>query len=264
MRVFATFNIKGGVGKTATAVNLAYLSALDGARTLLWDLDPQGAATFYFRIKAKVNGGGRKLIRGRSDIDLTIRGTDYPGLDLLPADFSYRNMDLDLKKTKKPTKQLARLLLPLALQYDNLFLDCAPSISLVSEGVFVAADVLLVPTIPTPLSMRTLEQLDNHLQSRGARRPKLLPFYCMVDRRKSLHRRFCDGDDFDAVEMLESSIPYSSLVEQMGLRRAPVSAFAPASLPGKAYENLWREIQVELESQDRESRGRQDPRRSAG
>ena len=246
MRVFATYNIKGGVGKTATAVNLAYLSALEGARTLIWDLDPQGAATFYLSATAKVKGGGRKLVRGRSDIDLTVRGTDYPGLDLLPADFSYRNMDLDLKKTKKPTKQLARLLLPLAFQYEHLFLDCPPSISLVSESVFVAADALLVPTIPTPLSMRTLQQLDNHLSDRGSRRPQLLPFFCMVDRRKSLHRGICDAEEPAQSAMLRTAIPYSSLVEQMGLRRAPLSAFAPSSLPGRAFEALWREIKDEL------------------
>jgi len=247
VKVFATYNIKGGVGKTATAVNLAYLSALEGARTLIWDLDPQAAATFYFRIQASIEGGGRKLIRGRSDIDLTIRGTDYPGLDLLPADFSYRNMDLDLKKTKEPTQQLAQLLLPLAFQYDHLFLDCAPSISLVSESVFVAADVLLVPTIPTTLSTRTLEQLEDHLRSRGRSRPKLFPFFCMVDRRKALHRRMCQSEKSGSPSWLGTSIPYSSLIEQMGLHRAPLSAFAPSSPPAKAYDRLWQEIQAKVE-----------------
>lgn len=242
MKVFATYNIKGGVGKTATAVNLAYLSALDGIRTLVWDLDPQGAATYYFRVKAKVKGGGRKLVKGKSDIDLTIRGTDYEGLDLLPADFSYRHMDLDLETTKKPTKQLARLLLPLALQYDHLFLDCPPSISLVSDGVFVAADALLVPTIPTTLSLRTLDQLDAHLERKSSRRPSLLPFYCMVDRRKALHREICHSRSESPVPMLETSIPYSSHVEQMGSRRAPLNAYASYTAPGRAYSALWREI----------------------
>ena len=160
VRVFATYNIKGGVGKTATAVNLAYLAAKDGARTLIWDLDPQAAATFYFRVRAKVKGGAKKLLKGKRPLDATIRGTDFEGLDILPADFTYRNMDLDLVQSKKPTRQLASLLLPLSLQYDYLFLDCAPSISLVSESIFVAADVLLSPTIPTTLSLRTLDQLD--------------------------------------------------------------------------------------------------------
>ena len=189
MKVFATYNIKGGVGKTATAVNLAYLSAREGARTLVWDLDPQGAATFYFRIQPKVKGGSKKLVKGKRSIDLTIRGTDFEGLDLIPADFSYRHMDLDLERTKRPTRQLARLLMPLSLQYDHLFLDCPPSISLVSEGVFVAADVLLVPTIPTTLSLRTLHQLQQHLRARSTDRLQILPFFCMVDRRKKLHRQ---------------------------------------------------------------------------
>ena len=247
MRVFATYNIKGGVGKTATAVNLAYLSALEGNRTLVWDLDPQGAATYYFRIRAKVKGGGRKLVKGKKDIDLTIRGTDYDGLDLLPADFSYRNMDLDLETTKKPTKQLARLLLPLALQYDHLFLDCPPSISLVSESVFVAADALLVPTIPTTLSLRTLVQLSSHLKRKKSRRPRILSFYCMVDRRKSLHRRICDTTPESPVSMLETSIPYSTYVEQMGSRRTPLNSFAGSTAAAKAYEALWREIRVEFD-----------------
>ena len=66
-RVLATYNIKGGVGKTSAAVNLAVLAAREGARTLLWDLDPQGASTYLFRVKPKIKGGGRKLVPGKSD-----------------------------------------------------------------------------------------------------------------------------------------------------------------------------------------------------
>ena len=65
MKVVATYNIKGGVGKTSTAVNIAYLAARDGLRTLIWDLDPQGSATYLFRVKPKVKGGGKALVAGR-------------------------------------------------------------------------------------------------------------------------------------------------------------------------------------------------------
>src|SRR5947199_2640277 len=85
--VLATYNVKGGVGKTSAAVNLAYLAARDGAATLLWDLDPQGASTYLFRVKPKVKGGTRRLVKGRSDTAARIKGTDYERLDLLPADF---------------------------------------------------------------------------------------------------------------------------------------------------------------------------------
>ena len=124
MKIFATYNIKGGVGKTTAAVNLAYLSAADGCRTLLWDLDPQGAASFLFRVKPRVKGGGKALIRGTKALDDAIKGTDFDYLDLLPADFTYRNMDLLLDDAgAKSTRKLARLLKPLAAEYEHVFLD---------------------------------------------------------------------------------------------------------------------------------------------
>lgn len=242
MRIFATYNIKGGVGKTATAINLAYLSAAEGARTLVWDLDPQGAATFYFRVRPKVRGGGKKLIRGERELADLVRATDYRRLDLLPADFTYRHMDRELEGLEKPAKRLARLLQPLASEYDHVFLDCAPSISRLSTGIFVAADALLVPTIPTTLSLRTLRQLQRHLDRRGPKRLEVLPFFCMVDGRKKLHRRICDDTQGTHPPFLASRIPYSSLVEQMGPRRAPLHTYARRSSPARAYAALWREI----------------------
>ena len=159
MKVLACYNIKGGVGKTAAAVNLAWLAARDGARTLVWDLDPQGAATFYFRIKPKVKGGAKDLLRRKRPMPDAVKGTDYEGLDLVPADFSYRNMDLVLDRVKHPASRLHKVLKAIRSNYDIVFLDCPPSISIVSESVFHAANALLVPTIPTTLSLRSLAQL---------------------------------------------------------------------------------------------------------
>jgi len=244
MKVIATYNIKGGVGKTASAVNLGYLAARDGFRTLVWDLDPQGAATFYFRIRPRIKGGGKKLISGKLDLDQLIRATDFNNLDLLPADFSYRHMDRHLGRSASPLASLARLLLPIEAEYDVLILDCAPSISLVSEAVFVASDVLLVPTIPTILSLRTLEQLGDHLRSRGGRRPVVLPFFCMVDGRKSLHRRIVEDPEASSEAFLNTQIPYSSVVERMGVRRAPLFTYARSSPPSRAYEELWAEVRA--------------------
>jgi cellulose biosynthesis protein BcsQ len=242
VKVFAAYNIKGGVGKTATAVNLADLSARDGFRTLVWDLDPQGAATFYFRIKPKIRGGSRKLVKGKTDPDSQIRGTDFPRLDLLPADFSYRLMDIDLNRIGAPREQLANVLRPVADAYDHVFLDCPPSISLVSESVFAASDTLLVPTIPTTLSLRTLHQLDRHLRRSGEDLPGLFPFFCMVDRRRRLHRRICDDVREQPKSMLATAIPYSSVIERMGIQRAPLSTYARSSRAAKAYNALWKEI----------------------
>jgi chromosome partitioning protein len=238
-RVLATYNIKGGVGKTSAAVNLAYLAARDGARTLLWDLDPQGASTYLFRVKPKVKGGGRKLVRGKSDVDALIKGTDHERLDLLPADFSYRHMDLALDATKKPMRRLAQVLAPLDGDYDYVFLDCPPSISLVSESVFEAADALLVPLIPATLSSRTFDQLHDVVDA-GT---DVLAFFSMVDRRKRLHREVMEQL---AGSVLDTAIPTAADVERMGQHRTVIAEFAPRSRAARAYEALWREVRERL------------------
>jgi chromosome partitioning protein len=247
MKVLATYNIKGGVGKTATAVNLAYLAAASGARTLVWDLDPQGAASFYFRVKPKVKGGGEAIVRGRRAIDRAVKGTDYDNLDLVPADFSYRNMDLDLDGTKRRTKRIDLVLRPLAKEYDYVVLDCPPSISLVSENVFRAADALLVPLIPTTLSLRTLSQLDAFLDEHPARkRQKVLAFFSMVDQRKNLHRELVEKVRADRPEILTTQIPAASDIERMGVHRAPLPSYAPRGRSATAYRALWDEVRMRL------------------
>ena len=243
MRIIGCYNIKGGVGKTATAVNLAYAAAREGRRTLVWDLDPQGAATYYFRIKPKVKGGTKALVKGKQELDDLVKGTDFENLDLLPADFSYRNMDLVLEDNKKPTKQLLRLLLPLTEEYDYIFLDCPPSISLVSENIFRAADLLLVPLIPTTLSARTLEQLMEFLEGHATLADvTLMPFFSMVDRRKRMHVDLMAELPERYPAFLKASIPYAADVERMGIHRMPVAAYAPANPAATAYEALWREV----------------------
>jgi chromosome partitioning protein len=238
-KVLATYNIKGGVGKTSAAVNLAYLAAQDGAATLLWDLDPQAASTYLFRVRPKVRGGGRGLLRGKSEAGPLIKGTDHPRLDLLPADFSYRHMDLALDSFKHPTRRLARVLEPLRDEYEYIFLDCPPSISLVSESVFEAADALLVPIIPATLSSRTFEQLSELV--RGG--PQVLAFFSMVEVRKSLHREVMGRlRGLHGVSMLGAAIPSADEVEQMGVERDVVASFAPFSAAAFAYRALWLDV----------------------
>jgi len=243
VKILATYNIKGGVGKTATTVNLAYLAAMEGARVLVWDLDPQGAATYYFRVKPKVKGGAKSLLRGKSDVDDLLKATDYENLDLLPADFSYRHMDLHLDDAKKPMERLKKLLKPLEDDYDYVFLDCPPSISLVSENVFSAADGLIVPIIPTTLSLRTLDQLMTFRKKNKLHKTVMLPFFSMSDRRRKLHRDIMDGLPAEIDVVLKSHIPNCSDVELMGLKRAPLPSYTQKNKRAvKAYKALWKEI----------------------
>ena len=242
MRVLASYNIKGGVGKTAAAVNLSHLAARDGLRVLLWDLDPQAAASFLLRIKPRVRGGGKALIRGRAAIDDAIKGTDFDGLDLLPADFTYRNLDLVLDAAKQPARRLGRLLAPLAGEYDLVMLDCPPGISLLSENVLHAAGTLLVPLIPTTLSVRTLDQLTEFIAGLRAPRPEALAFFSMVDRRKRLHLEIAQRLPKEREDVAATVIPALSVIEQMSTQRAPVTAFAPRSLAARSYQRLWAEV----------------------
>jgi chromosome partitioning protein len=241
MKIFATYNIKGGVGKTATAVNLGYLAAKDGYRVLLWDLDPQGAASFLFRIKPRVKGGGKALIKGTKSIDSAIKGTDFDGLELLPADFTYRNLDLLLDAAKRPDRRLAALLAPLKGEYDVVFLDCPPSISLLSESVLHAADLLLVPLIPTTLSVRTLDQLTEFMAGFNGHQPDVLAFFSMVDRRKRLHMQIAADLPSQRPDFAATAIPALSVIEQMSVQRAPVTAFSPRSQAARQYWHLWQE-----------------------
>lgn len=242
MTVIATYNIKGGVGKTSTAVNLAYLAAQNNYKTLVWDLDPQGASSYYFRVKPKVKGGSKELIAGARELDGLIKATDFENLDLLPADFSFRNLDLVLDERKKPTRRLKKLLAPLTKEYDIIFLDCPPNISLLSEAVFEASEFLLSPIIPTTLSLRTLEQLKKYIKDNKLKHIKLLPFFSMADRRKKMHREMIDTLAEKYPDILQSIIPYASDIERMGWERMPLGGYSKKSRSVDAYQSLWQEI----------------------
>ncbi len=241
MKTLALYNVKGGVGKTTTAVNLAWLAARDGARTLLVDLDPQGASSYCLRVPAEVDGGARTLVRRHERLLDVVRGTAYPGLDLLPADFSFRHLDIELHERRRPKQRLRRRLATLASHYDFVILDCAPGISLVSESVFRAADMLLVPLLPSTLSLRSFELLKAHLRGMGEAAPEVVGFFSMVDTRKRLHRLTLQAAA-DDVSLLCAVVPYAAEIERMFAERAPVLAKGPGSRAARAYAALWTEL----------------------
>jgi cellulose biosynthesis protein BcsQ len=246
MMAVAFYNLKGGVGKTTAAVNIAYLAAAAGQRVLLWDLDPQGASSFILRVRPHVGDIRRSAFRGGDTFAEAIKETDYRNLDLLPADFSYRKFDRILDHLGKPARVMRTLLDTLGADYDVVFLDCPAGFSLLTEAVLETADLSLVPTIPTPLSVQTLARILKWADRAGSS-SCLAAFFSMVDRRKALHRRACEWSTDHPGSFLDAQIPYASVVEQITVRRTPLPEFAERDPAALAFADLWSEVRLRLE-----------------
>jgi chromosome partitioning protein len=235
LKVIALYSIKGGVGKTAACVNMAYLAARENVPTLLCDLDPQGSSTFYFRIQPKAKYNSKKFLKGGKRIDKAIRGTDFRGLDLLPADLSYRNLDIMLNDERNPRTRLKQLLSPFKDEYGYVFLDCPPNITLVSENVFEASDAIVVPLIPTTLSLLTYRKLEAFFEESDLAIDKLRPFLSMVETKKRMHQDAIQELSDENENLLKTFIPYNADVEKMGVYRAPLAHYRPSSSGANAF-----------------------------
>lgn len=246
MKTLAVYNMKGGVGKTAAAVNLAYLAGQYGRRTLLWDLDPQAAATWYLGLEPGIQDSVKKLARGKKDWAESIQTTAWKNLHCLPADFEHRNLDQYLRKAEHPAFQVRKLLKSFGNDYDVVVLDCPPSFSTVTENLFRAADLIVVPVIPSQLSLRSLEQMLHFLREERIKGLRVHPFFSMVDQRRRIHREAQEELRNQAQDVLTTTIPYAAAVERMGEFRAPLGAALPRSPAAKAFEQLWLEIAEHL------------------
>ncbi|MDE0025163.1 MAG: ParA family protein [Spirochaetaceae bacterium] len=241
MTVIAVAGVKGGVGKTAAAVNLAVLAARDDAPALLWDLDPQGAAGFCLAPEATLKRKPARLLSGRGGLRAEAAATPYPGLDLVPSRLGMRHLERLLGPVSRKRAGIRRALRGVRRSYRWVVLDCSPGAGRLMEHVLHAADLVLAPVVPSPLAVRGYEELLVLAAKTGARRERIVPFFSMVEDRKRLHRQaMADLRRRDA-GFLNTAVPYRADIERMGETRKPIVAHRPSSQGTAAYQALWRE-----------------------
>lgn len=244
MKTVALYHLKGGVGKTAAAINLATLAARAGLPTLLWDLDPQGAASWTLRAQAPQSAKAKTLWAGAAPIGQWLQDSEWPNLTLIPADLASRHLDSWLRKDGP--EALSALLAPLAETYSLCVLDCPPSLSHLADKVFAAADRILIPTVPTHLSLRALRQVLDYFAAHDLPKAKLRAFWSLADRRRGLHRLLIEQPPKSLPRPFRALIPYASAVEKMGEHRAPIEDYAAAHPAAEAYRLLWKELRADL------------------
>mgnify|MGYP002628156133 CR=1 FL=1 len=247
MKIIACYSNKGGVGKTATAVNMAYSFAANGQRTLLCDLDPQGASTFYFQVKPAKKLDVNRFLNDKERFVKSIRESDFVNLDILPANMSFRDFDIFLKDIRNSDTRIKKTLKTIKDDYDIVILDCSPNISTLSESIFKVADAILVPVIPTPLSQRTFVQLMEFFQEHGLDTQKIKPFFSMVQTIKALHSEtIVDLVKQYPKQFLTNYIPFNSDIEKMGVYLQPVIHTSATGTAALAYQALFDELLAKL------------------
>jgi len=237
--VIAIYNIKGGVGKTSTTINLAF-NASKKDKVLVWDLDPQGASTFYLEKKVKDKNFISKV--QKKGLNKFIKNTNITNIDLIPADLSLKDFDRYLNNDKN----FKQLLKTISDEYKYIFIDSPPTLSVISQNIFKASDTIIIPTIPTILSVRTYNQIVKYFKNYTKNR-KIFTFLSMIDKRKKMHLEISEKIlKLPKKQILQTPIYNSTIIEKMGEELAPVEVFSPYSESAKLYQALWQEIEEKI------------------
>ena len=240
MAVVAIYNSKGGVGKSTFAVNLAWESAQQGYRTLLWELDEQGDSSWILSPDGRsCPTNANQFMLGSGKLLQQIHSSKFSGLSLLDGDPNLRSTENFLFAFSRQ-QQLSKLFAELEKKFDVILLDCPPGFSEANRKVMLFTHLVVVPVIPSPLAERGLNKIREFMILHRGHHPPILPVFSMVDRRRKMHKLALDeNQDWPVINM-------ASEIEQMTYRKLPIGEFAPASSNGLAFSRLWRGIERKL------------------
>ena len=250
MAVVAIYSIKGGVGKTTLAVDLAWRFAVHGGRqTLLWDLDMQGGAGWVLghepAVVPHLPAGAAAVFQRDGKPQHLVRPTHVDGLSLICADDGLRSLPLQLARLGQ-RRRLATMTRRLRTDYERIVLDCPAGMNEVTEQVIAAADLIIVPLPPSPLARRALDMVRRELVRLRARHAPILPVLSMIDMRRRLHRDLAGGEALGWPH-----VPMASAIERCGVHRRPIAEFAAGTPADVALARLWRGIETKLASMAR-------------
>ncbi len=245
VKKIAIYNIKGGVGKTTTSVNLACLLAKKGLSVLLWDLDPQGGSSFFFNCQNRNNNTYGRLFEKYITIYDVIHSTESYHIDIISNDALFSDQFFSRAAQMTTVNVMNNELIQMALKeveddYDICIMDCPPGRFVLHNNIFHAADLTLIPNQPAPLSIYCSNILMDLLQQNESLAKKTLSFFNMVQVHKTLHRQYLHNRK-EAGWMLERFIPFYTEIELIGLTKQ--SLFHHKEYKANSYyHHLWQEV----------------------
>jgi chromosome partitioning protein len=247
VKKIAIYNIKGGVGKTTTTINLACLFASKGLSVLVWDLDPQGGSSYFFNKQNKNSSTHARLFDRYINIYDVISPSDSYQIDVISNDPFFSDQFFNTASGITKLNFVNHELIKMSLQeveddYDICLIDCSPGKFMLHDNIFNASDLLLIPNIPAPLSIYCNNILLDDLNKKVSPQKKILSFYNMVQVNKTLHKYYLENMDKAPTSQLANFIPFYAEIESVNFKRESIFHSIKNLKTNLFYENLWKEI----------------------